>query len=83
MHMPAGCSTQCQDMQQQVSRYGAARVAPTRACLATVQMQARDSTRNKWAAMAQLLPGRVDNSIKNHWHATLSRRLTEGTVNNR
>jgi len=32
---------------------------------------------NKWSIMAKYIPGRTDNSIKNHWNSVMKKRLNE------
>lgn len=45
-----------------------------------VLIQAHAEHGNAWAKIAKLLPGRTDNSTKNHWNASIQRRMKLGEL---
>jgi hypothetical protein len=42
-------------------------------------VQLREQWGNKWSKIAELLPGRTDNAVKNRWNATLKKRYAPMT----
>ncbi|KAK7376865.1 hypothetical protein VNO80_02282 [Phaseolus coccineus] len=43
----------------------------------SVILHAHDRLGNKWATVVRMFPDRTDNTVKNHWNATLKRMVSQ------
>ncbi|XP_057718381.1 transcription factor MYB3R-1-like [Arachis stenosperma] len=73
-HLPGRIGKQCRERWHNHLNPGINKEAWTQEEELTL-IRAHQIYGNKWAELTKFLPGRTDNSIKNHWHSSVKKKL--------